>query len=107
MEGVIASTILSTWGQWLNEIKAYDKVKREVYAISLLPPVETCLERIQQRNGGKEIKEDLVKSKWNSVKRGAVGLRDIYCINSLEYDNSDVDTTDPEVIKNRFLQYIE
>jgi hypothetical protein len=32
-------------------------------------PVEHCIERIYSRNGGKPIKEDLVRGKWEQIDR--------------------------------------
>lgn len=90
MEGVISSTILSTWGQWFNEFQNEGKIARKAVIVSLVPPFETCLARIQERNGGKEIKESQVKSKWDTVKRNAVKFRDSYDLISVTYDNSEV-----------------
>ena len=67
MEGVIASTIKSTYADLFNELESQG---HQVLIIAFLPPLEVCLERIQQRNGGKPIKEDLVASKWRSVNTG-------------------------------------
>lgn len=68
LEGVIASTVFSTYAELFKEAKK-KYPEREVYIISLLPPIENCLRRIQKRNGGKFIKEELVASKWQTVQR--------------------------------------
>ena len=68
MEGVIASTVFSTYAELFKQAqKRYSD--REVYVVSLIPPISHCLKRIQKRNGGKPIKEELVASKWRSVRR--------------------------------------
>lgn len=64
MEGVIASTIKSTYAELFKELQNYG---HQVLIMAFVPPLEVCLERIQQRNGGKPIKEDLVASKWHTV----------------------------------------
>ena len=64
MEGVIASTIKSTYADLFKKLEKYD---HQILIMAFVPPLEVCLERIQQRNGGKPIKEDLVASKWRSV----------------------------------------
>ena len=68
MEGIMASTIRSTYIDLFHEAEAhYDGLK--VIVLSLLPPVETALERVYRRNGGKPIKEDAVRGKWKTVER--------------------------------------
>lgn len=67
MEGVIASTIKSTYAELFRNL---ENDGHQVLIIAFVPPLKVCLERIQQRNGGKPIKEDLVASKWRSVYSG-------------------------------------
>lgn len=67
MEGVIASTIKSTYAELFHVLEEWGY---QVLIMAFVPPLEVCLERIQQRNGGKPIKEDLVASKWRSVNSG-------------------------------------
>ena len=68
MEGIISSTIFSTYFELFNEAeKKYPN--RKTVILWLNPDVEICLERIQQRNGGKPIKEDLVRNKANMILR--------------------------------------
>ena len=75
MEGVIASTVFSTYAELFKQ--AEEKYpERKVYIISLLPPIENCLRRIQKRNGGKAIKEELVASKWQTVQKNVQKFRD-------------------------------
>lgn len=67
MEGVIASTIKSTYAKLFKEL---EEEGWPVLIMAFLPPLKVCLERIQKRNGGKPIKEDLVAGKWKSVNSG-------------------------------------
>ena len=86
MEGVIASTVFSTYAKLFQEVQEkYPELK--IIVLNLLPPLEVCLKRIQQRNGGKPIKEELVASKWNSVAKNATKFADVGII-SLRWDNS-------------------
>jgi hypothetical protein len=73
MEGVIASTIKSTYAQLF---KTLEKRGHQVLIMAFLPPLEVCLERIQQRNGGKPIKEELVAGKWRTVESCVKYFRD-------------------------------
>jgi hypothetical protein len=101
MEGVIASTIKSTYAELFHEMLTDPNltVKREVLIASLLPPVEICLARIQKRNGGKAIDEKAVISKWNTVKRNVEYFKEQH-LNSIEIDNS---TWDIEDTKQNFF----
>ena len=72
MEGVIASTIKSTYANLFKELEAEG---HQVLIMSFLPPLSVCLKRIQQRNGGKPIDEELVASKWRSVESGVEYFR--------------------------------
>lgn len=71
MEGIMASTVRQTYidlFQSLNE-KNTQRNQREIIVFNILPPLQVCLDRIQMRNGGKPIKEDMVASKWNTVEK--------------------------------------
>ena len=68
MEGIMASTIRSTYIDLFHEVeKVYKNLK--VIVLSLLPPVEIAISRVYSRNGGKPIKEDAVRGKWDTVER--------------------------------------
>ena len=67
MEGILCSTVFSSYSDMYHEVE--NLTGRQAIIISLLPPLEVCLERIQKRNGGKPIKEDLVAGKRISVAR--------------------------------------
>ena len=85
MEGVLASTVFSTYAELFKS--AQEKYpEREVYIISLLPPLNTCLKRIQKRNGGKPIKENLVELKYKSIQRNVQKFKDSGLV-SLTWDN--------------------
>lgn len=65
MEGIICSTTFSSYASLFHEVeKAYGM---RVLVISIMPPVEEAIKRVYARNGGKQIKEDLIRGKWNSV----------------------------------------
>lgn len=68
MEGIICSTIRSTYISLFTEVKqAYDI---RVVVIGLTTPLQTCLARIQSRNGGNPINEKLVSDKERMIHRG-------------------------------------
>lgn len=70
MEGIMASTIRSTYIDLFHEIEdTYKGLK--VLIISLIPPVDIAISRVYKRNGGKPIKEDAVRGKWETVERNA------------------------------------
>lgn len=73
MEGVIASTISSTYVKLFTEL---EEDGHQVLVMAFTPPLEVCLQRIQKRNGGKPINEKLVESKWNSVNTGVRYFRE-------------------------------
>lgn len=62
-EGVIVSTIFQPWLDW-----SYSHGNGLVWAF-LDTPLKVCLERIQARNGGKEINETLVADKHAGIQR--------------------------------------
>lgn len=70
MEGIMASTIRSTYIDLFHEIESTYKGLK-VLIISLLPPVEVAISRVYKRNGGKPIKENAVRGKWETVERNA------------------------------------
>lgn len=67
MEGVISSTVYSTYSELFKKMNADNS--RHLTIVTLAPPVETCLARIQLRNGGKEIKTEQVESKYRTMMR--------------------------------------
>lgn len=90
MEGVLASTVYGTYVDLFQSIsKRYaplDLPLRQVVMFNIVPPLEVCLERIQQRNGGKPIKSELVENKRKTVLRNHqhfldAGLRSIVVSN--------------------------
>lgn len=61
-EGVIVSTLYSRYAELAKEFP-----RRFAFAY-LDTPLKTCLKRIQRRNGGKPIKEDLVAAKIRAIE---------------------------------------
>ena len=75
MEGIMASTIRSTYIDLFQEVQEYyDGLK--VLIVSLLPPVEVAISRVYSRNGGKPIQEDAVRGKWETVARNVSAFRE-------------------------------
>ena len=75
MEGIMASTIRSTYIDLFHEVEEYyDGLK--VLIISLLPPVEVAISRVYSRNGGKPINEEAVRGKWETVARNVSAFAD-------------------------------
>lgn len=70
LEGVIDSTIFSTYRDLFREVKN-KYPNREVVILNLTPPLNICLDRVQKRNGGKSVKEEQIESKYNTVVRNA------------------------------------
>lgn len=61
-EGVVVSTIFGPWRDWAG-------ANGGMLWAFLDTPLEVCLERIQKRNGGKPIKEELVAGKHRTIAR--------------------------------------
>jgi predicted ABC-type ATPase len=61
-EGVVVSTIYGPWHEW-------SKDKGGMVWVFLDTPIDICLSRIQERNGGKPIKEDQVMDKFTTIAR--------------------------------------
>lgn len=59
-EGVVVSTIFGPWQEWSKKVGG-------MAWLFLDTPLKTCLERIQVRNGGQPVKEDLVADKHKTI----------------------------------------
>lgn len=68
MEGILIATTYSTYAELFAEMQETYNVQPVIYY--LMPPVETCIERIKKRNGGKPFKEELVHAKYGMMQRG-------------------------------------
>lgn len=90
MEGVISSTIFSTYVELFKELEQRTNPPRKIGVMNLLPPLETCLERVKSRNGGKEVKEDQIASKWRTIQRNAQKFVEAG-LNSWVSDNSGIE----------------
>lgn len=66
-EGVIVSTLFSRYHALARKLGSKSPQGRFCWAY-LDTPLETCLARIQERNGGKEINEGLVASKVRAIE---------------------------------------
>ena len=91
MEGVIASTIKSTYATLFQDYQdMVDKIEinhRKIIIMSFTPPIEVCLARVQLRNGGKPVNEDAIASKWRTVDRNVQYFKDLGFV-SLRIDTS-------------------
>lgn len=99
MEGIMASTIRSTYIDLFHEVEDYYTSRGEklkVIILSLLPPVEVAISRVYSRNGGKPIQEDAVRGKWETVARNVSAFREAGFI-SVRVDSS-------KVPKNKMLK---
>lgn len=76
MEGIMASTIRSTYIDLFHEVEQYYEGQLKVLIISLLPPVEVAISRVYSRNGGKPIQEEAVRGKWQTVARNVSAFAD-------------------------------
>lgn len=76
MEGIMASTIRSTYINLFHEIEGQYKKGLKIIVLSLLPPVEVAISRVYKRNGGKPIKEDAIRGKWNTVEKNVKEFSD-------------------------------
>lgn len=61
-EGIIPATILNTW------VEKLDRPARRLITLFLDTPLETCLSRIDTRNGGEEYNRTLVAEKYKRIK---------------------------------------
>ena len=87
-EGVIVSTIYGPWHEWSQRNGGM------IWAF-LDTPVDVCLKRIQERNGGKPIKDDLVRDKWNSIRRAQLkATKDGERVEILRWEKSHEDLAD-------------
>ena len=74
MEGIMASTIRSTYIDLFQEVQEYYGDDLTIMIISLLPPVEVAISRVYSRNGGKPINEEAVRGKWETVARNVAAF---------------------------------
>lgn len=79
MEGIICSTIFSTYCDLFKEAKE-KYPEDDIVILHLTTPLKVCLKRIQKRNGGKPIKEDLVKNKVTMINRAVDKFRDEFIV---------------------------
>lgn len=102
LEGIMASTVRQTYIDLFQEMNQIQKTKREVIIYNLVPPLDLCLQRIQERNGGKQIKEDSVESKWKTIQRNIPYFKEAG-FNTITVDNS---TISMEKILPQFFNHI-
>lgn len=93
MEGILASTTYSTYAELFRNVQKEWGIQPVIYY--LMPPVEVCIERIKQRNGGKPFKEDLVQAKYSTMQRGIkkfseAGEFPLFVVNNSSFGKEDV-----------------
>lgn len=88
MEGILAATTYSTYVQMFKEVQEDFNVQPVIYYF--MPPVETCIERIRKRNGGKPFKEELVQDKYVTMQRGIKKFKQAGDFPVFVVDNSDM-----------------
>ena len=91
MEGILTATTYSTYVELFKRVQRDYNVQPVIYY--LMPPVEVCIERIKQRNGGKPFKEDLVHAKYGMMKRGIEKFAQAKDFPLVVIDNSNLDKT--------------
>lgn len=99
MEGILASTVFSTYSDIFHRVEEkYPDTK--VIVFNMLPPFETCLERVYSRNGGKPVKEGQIEYKWKIVQRNIQKFKNEGFI-TLKVDTSKVSKDDmlPKFLK--------
>lgn len=74
-EGVVVSTIYGRYAEFAKEMAT----TQPMLFVYLDTPLDVCYRRIQQRNGGKPIKEDLVADKYRSIRSTADKLVQAGC----------------------------
>lgn len=94
MEGIIASTIRSTYINLFTDYQRMVEEKcinpRKIIVLNFLPPLSVCVSRVKERNGGKPVKEDQIESKWNTVARNVAYFKEAG-IKTLKFDNSQIE----------------
>jgi hypothetical protein len=80
MEGIIASTIKSTYVNWFKRAESLMEreiiTQRKIIIMNFIPPLDICLERVQHRNGFKPVNVKQIESKWNTVNRNVQYFQD-------------------------------
>lgn len=107
MEGFIASGSVKPFIQIFKEFE--DMMEqgtlqpRKILVINFLPPIETCIERVYKRNGGKKIAEENVLGKYETVRRNVKTFRKAG-FTSVRLDTSVIPR---KKMKSKFLHIVE
>lgn len=88
MEGILASSLFKTYADFFKEMETQE-YRREVIIYNLVPPYSFCLDRIKERNGGKEVNLRLFQRKYNAVKANVQKFIDAG-FKTIEFDTSTV-----------------
>lgn len=66
-EGIIVSTLFSGWQEFAEQVRREGN-HQFIWAF-LDTPLEDCLRRVQERNGGKPVDTKQISDKWRSIDR--------------------------------------
>lgn len=73
VESLMISGTYQRWADWADE---RDAAGQPVTFATLDTPLETCLRRVRERNGGREVKDDTIAKHRKQVHRCASRLRE-------------------------------
>jgi hypothetical protein len=107
MEGVIDSTIRSTYIDlfldYQGKVDREEVTPRVIVVANFLPPLDVCIKRVYERNGGKPVKEDQIESKWRTVAKNVQFFKDAGLI-TLRLDTSKIER---EEMLPKFLTLVD
>lgn len=111
LEGILASTVFSTYRDIFYQFEKEHFVTRKAVVYNIIPPFEEVKKRVLKRNGGKEVKWEQVESKYRTVKNNANKFDEAGLL-SLTVDNSGVDIDDTvdwfmEELRKQGVEYNE
>lgn len=89
-EGIMASTLRGFWLNLFAELQGNpNNLEREVIILSIIPPFETCLQRVIERSGNSDVKRDQIYNKWRTVERNHNIFETHEALTAIRFDNSD------------------
>ena len=101
MEGILCSTTFSSYAAMYHKVEK--QYNRKVIILSLMPPVEEAIRRVYKRNGGKQVKNELIEAKWGMVCRSHQKFKeDGFC--AIRVDSSKIKK---EQMLSAFLKTVE
>lgn len=104
MEGIIASTVYSTY--YKEFIKIWSKYNIKPIILFLFPKLPTCLNRIKQRNHSKKFKSELVRDKYKMIINNYKKFKKTG-IPCYTYDNTEKTTDESKKYLLKVIKYNE